>query len=384
MSNQNVCRLCLNETNDVCPMFDDAKDATASPKLSLSERIMSFAHIKIAKGDGLPESVCVECMTQVEIAYHFKLLCEKSDSTLRKSLKSKEKSGGLLSVRKDLMETDRPDTEANSDAETEERERHAANDTESVDCWEMMNFTPEVIINEEDSRDSTADTSADFSQYKGSNGKHHEMASPAAMMDQQLYQLSQVEAILRNHGTEIKVQGSMPPERRKSTGASVPALHRLHAPKTSLSLQATAMLANGARENGAEGYVPMYGVEAILSNGEVATNGRSSRRSRDGEKLFKCRLCPKSYSFSSALSRHKAVHNKSLRPHICAICNKGFAEPEKLERHNRTHIIDRQYRCEHCGRVFKALNTYERHINTICSYRNSKENSMLYGKFVSS
>ncbi|RZF33998.1 hypothetical protein LSTR_LSTR016768, partial [Laodelphax striatellus] len=89
MSDTKVCRLCLNETRDVCPMFDDDKDGAATSKTPLSERIMSFARIKILKGDGLPESVCVECMTQVEIAYHFKLLCEKSDTTLRKTLKTK-------------------------------------------------------------------------------------------------------------------------------------------------------------------------------------------------------------------------------------------------------------------------------------------------------
>uniref|UniRef100_A0A1B6CCA0 Protein krueppel n=1 Tax=Clastoptera arizonana TaxID=38151 RepID=A0A1B6CCA0_9HEMI len=288
-----LCRLCLLEAEVMCPIFvKNGPQGTALP-----QRIMSCAQIKVAEDDGLPSSICYQCLAQVDKSYQFKLQCEKSDASLRQHLQEKL------------------DSEA--------------------DGWDVMNFTPEVIINEGDMHEQT-----------GENGEHVESESDESLKSlTQPYQLSAVEALLRHHGTEIKVQGVTPNNKEHKSQQVVPS--------------------NGSNENvypqNGEEYYPMYGgVEATMLFNEVGQAGPSPK-SRDGQKLFQCRLCPKSYSFSSALSRHKAVHNTALRPHVCQICKKGFAEPEKLERHTKTHLGDQSYNCETCGRVFKALATFEKH-----------------------
>ncbi|XP_075235455.1 uncharacterized protein LOC142332735 [Lycorma delicatula] len=373
MSDSNkVCRLCLAQAEVMCPIFS----SHSSHGIALPQRIMSCAQIKVVEGDGLPASICHQCLAQVDKSYQFKLQCEKSDATLRKNFQENDVSVSVknsdnlvlngssnnINNHNSLNGSSIEDEEEEEDEEIDDEEDSDVDDmdaraiavpggdSESVDGWEVMKFTPEVIINEEDSKGS-GDNS-------GENGSQV-LRNINSLAEQQLYHLSQVEAILRNHGTEIKVQGSGGQQKQQSV---------LHSTKVTTNI--TQERLQSSPEYGSNGdYFSAYGMDTGDNGGPSA----KSRRSRDGEKLFKCRLCPKSYSFSSALSRHKAVHNTMLRPYVCPICKKGFAEPEKLERHSRTHLVDRTWRCNNCGRIFKALNTYERHVTTICSYRN-KEN----------
>lgn len=294
----------------MCPIFSTSSK-NGLQGVALPHRIMSCAQIRVVEDDGLPAAICHQCLAQVDKSYQFKLLCEKSDATLRQNLQDKEKGG----------------------------------DTDSVDggdAWEVMKFTPEVIINEGESEETV-----------DQNGENHCDSDPGGndtdVTSEPLhtYPLSEVQALLRHHGTELKLQGDSRARRNVKV----------------LNFSANGNSVN-FEQNG-DGYQSLYGVEAILNNDQNDTYSSSkSRRSRDGQKLFQCRLCPKSYSFSSALSRHKAVHNTALRPYVCIVCKKGFAEPEKLERHTRTHLVDQTYHCDACGRVFKALATYERHLKT--------------------
>ncbi|KAL1116619.1 hypothetical protein AAG570_005091 [Ranatra chinensis] len=110
-----VCRLCLKGGEVMCPIFGASQ--LNGNSASLPHRIMSCAQVKVYEGDGLPTNVCTTCLSQVDRSYQFKLLCEKSDSTLRGNM-----------------------------------HRNSASDTESLDggdSWDMTKFTPEVIINEE-------------------------------------------------------------------------------------------------------------------------------------------------------------------------------------------------------------------------------------------
>lgn len=417
-----VCRLCLVEAEVACPIFG----SHVNSGVALPQRIMSCAEIKITEDDGLPASICHQCLAQVDKSYQFKLQCERADAMLRKNFQvndvtiSLKKSNGMtvngyglasLSSTSDTNasvdhqnngnnsfnissnnhgdhdhegggnEDDEDDCEDDEDSDVDYGDGVSVppgiGDSESVDGWEVMKFTPEVIINEEDSKGSGDCNAPQTGGAVSQNGSQGVLRNINSLAEQQLYQLSQVEAILRNHGTEIKVQsgngvignGQSPLQLKLSQ--QQPGSEPM---TVSNSLATDESLRTSSQENGSPkgDYFAAFGVEAVLDDSDSGPASKS-RRSRDGEKLFKCRLCPKSYSFSSALSRHKAVHNTMLRPYVCPICKKGFAEPEKLERHGRTHLVDRTWRCNNCGRIFKALNTYERHITTICSYRN-KEN----------
>ncbi|XP_046677122.1 zinc finger protein 723-like isoform X2 [Homalodisca vitripennis] len=314
-----MCRLCLVEAEVMCPIFNSYSKSNPQ-SVALPQRIMSFAQIKVAENDGLPSSICYQCLAQVDKSYQFKLQCEQSDATLRQNL----------------------------------QEQFEECDGEPGD-WEMMKFTPEVIINEGEDNSDEMNESQEDSQANESDSDNSSQTKNTGSS----YPLSEVQELLRHHGTEIRLQAVNGTGNGTSNSKLAPEQNGSSPDHTTH---------NGNGQHLPNYYCPLYGVEAVLNNHTAGAgpsfspNGMAkSRRSRDGQKLFQCRLCPKSYSFSSALSRHKAVHNTELRPHVCNMCKKGFADPEKLERHMRTHVSDQLFPCDICGRVFKALATFERH-----------------------
>lgn len=98
-----ICRTCLTETNDLTSIF--SAQEIIEQTIVLSDILMTCASIQVnnlgksgilaitrlfqvSKGDGLPENVCLNCVHQMNSAFLFRKLCEKSDTTLRECAKS--------------------------------------------------------------------------------------------------------------------------------------------------------------------------------------------------------------------------------------------------------------------------------------------------------
>lgn len=56
------------------------------------------------------------------------------------------------------------------------------------------------------------------------------------------------------------------------------------------------------------------------------------------------------------------VKAKEVTLHICEICNKEFASPYNLRRHQLTHTDEKPYQCEVCNRQFKEKSSLTKHI----------------------
>lgn len=81
----NQCRICLVK-KDLIDIF------MIEERLSFSEKIVLLCpSIKILKNDYLPHFICETCLTNLKIAYNFKLLCEQTDKELRQKLKRGKK-----------------------------------------------------------------------------------------------------------------------------------------------------------------------------------------------------------------------------------------------------------------------------------------------------
>jgi len=64
---------------------------------------------------------------------------------------------------------------------------------------------------------------------------------------------------------------------------------------------------------------------------------KHKRTHTDPVKSFKCSLCPRTFSDSSNLNRHLEIHLK--KTYNCKVCNLAFARREKMEIHEKTHIV---------------------------------------------
>ncbi|KFB35966.1 AGAP003056-PA-like protein [Anopheles sinensis] len=74
----------------------------------------------------------------------------------------------------------------------------------------------------------------------------------------------------------------------------------------------------------------------------------------DGARRFQCRHCDSSYSSPSARKRHENTHTHRIH-YRCAVCGKEFTKLDCLTQHERIHSQTRPYACDQCPSRFIQL-----------------------------
>ncbi|XP_006877410.1 PREDICTED: zinc finger protein 551-like [Chrysochloris asiatica] len=77
----------------------------------------------------------------------------------------------------------------------------------------------------------------------------------------------------------------------------------------------------------------------------------SSLSKHQRERLYKCKVCEKSFSQSSSLIQHWRVHT-GAKPFECGRCGKSFSHISTLIHHRRVHTGEKPYECSDCGELF--------------------------------
>lgn len=76
------------------------------------------------------------------------------------------------------------------------------------------------------------------------------------------------------------------------------------------------------------------------NNSNIQSNNNNSSSAR------KKRQCTQCNGWFSNLATHKSTHlADNSRPHTCEVCNRGFARPNDLFRHSKSHRGDAPFRC---------------------------------------
>ncbi|KAM9488260.1 zinc finger protein 1035 isoform 1-T4 [Clarias gariepinus] len=75
------------------------------------------------------------------------------------------------------------------------------------------------------------------------------------------------------------------------------------------------------------------------------------------DKIYKCPICPESFSQVLELANHLSVH-----ANMCNVCNKTFSTKQQLEKHEQSHLsAATQYECTECGKSFLGSDAFRQH-----------------------
>ncbi|KAL5500294.1 hypothetical protein EMCRGX_G011830 [Ephydatia muelleri] len=81
----------------------------------------------------------------------------------------------------------------------------------------------------------------------------------------------------------------------------------------------------------------------------------------NGQHMYPCEHCNKSFRWQSSLQRHKLTHSGE-RPYVCPECAKSFAQKSHLQKHVRTHNKS-LHRCSICQRTFPEQRVLDQHVH---------------------
>ncbi|XP_014679302.1 PREDICTED: zinc finger protein 585B-like [Priapulus caudatus] len=87
-----------------------------------------------------------------------------------------------------------------------------------------------------------------------------------------------------------------------------------------------------------------------------------SQNSQNLSKIFECKICKKSFTRKTSLSRHMALHEGRFQ---CQICDRKFSRRDILDDHVCINLgKSQQAKCDICGRIFNNMMELYRHLQT--------------------
>lgn len=80
-----------------------------------------------------------------------------------------------------------------------------------------------------------------------------------------------------------------------------------------------------------------------------------------GDRPFLCEICGKSFSYRTAVYKHKTFCHSTNAPFKCTICEKSFKVQRLLNQHMTTHTGQSRYKCDVCEKMFTTSTTLKLH-----------------------
>uniref|UniRef100_A0A1Y1L2X6 Protein krueppel n=1 Tax=Photinus pyralis TaxID=7054 RepID=A0A1Y1L2X6_PHOPY len=321
-----ICRICLMEYEDMHSIFSEIQNVESLEEEStfLYEILMNISSIRVLANDGLPTTICTNCMELAHTSFKFQQQCNRSQEILEKYILH-AKAGGEQS--------------------------------EAVKDEEVLNFLD-------------ANVSSSTRALVSDKCEMENVTSDAVFPYVECDKLGSAEETETKVLDAVKVAATEDNKRLRQRLA----LKRIQADTNVKEEPATYVMK--VNENGLKLYECSFCRKTYKHSNSLKVHLRSHTlerpyvcnqcgkgfkqygaltyhfRSHTGEQPYVCKICGKRYRQSGTLTAHMRIHT-GQRPFLCSVCGRGFRQAPDLGYHMRTHTKERPYMCNVCGKTMR-------------------------------
>lgn len=328
-----LCRICLCRIGTIS-IFTKNEDVQYSCK------IMRCVNITVAEGDGLPHTICVECIMELNISYEFVQKCEASDKALR-CLAGAPSFPPPYAPRAELEPLSEQDIK---------------NELDIKDELDFINYDSDHLLNSLSKEDySDTEQLMPKSKKKKSSTKESEFNHELVKNGVQ-HEIDQFNDILEKFSKKACSKAkSCDREKRKRTKRGPVKCEICGLVSVCQSAQDTHMRTH-------TGEKPFH---CLLCSSQFRTKGALKNhiesRHSDRERKFTCETCGNSFYRKNDIIIHMRVHTNE-KPYVCSYCSQGFRQIATLIRHRRIHTGEKPYACSICDKKFSDKHLVKKHL----------------------
>lgn len=341
VSNDNltkICRTCLMEYDDMHSIFSQIHndDSLEEESTYLYEILMNICSITVLANDGLPTTVCTNCMELAHTSFKFQQQCNRSQEILEKYVLHTKVGDGQSDPTADVEVLNLFDASVSSSNHgllSDECE------TENISNDMVVPYT-ECVDELQNSDEKIKEESNDLVKVEVPEGVLDAVKVALTEENKRLCQRLAIKRIQSGNKEEagkylIKVnENGLKLYECNYCGKTYKHANSLKVHLRSHTLERPYICnqcGKGFKQYGALTY---------------------HFRSHTGEQPYACKICGKRYRQSGTLTAHMRIHT-GQRPFLCSVCGRGFRQAPDLGYHMRTHTKERPYMCNVCGKTMR-------------------------------
>ncbi|KAK3922063.1 Zinc finger protein 45 [Frankliniella fusca] len=375
-----VCRLCLELSSNSIFQSNNSNGHPASLSDDLISRIFECTSLKVALGDGLPESICGSCLRLIDKFLLFRKMCWEADNKLREHLLNKEESNfSSLSapVRLD-------DDQVNLSFEVRNNWREASD------------IKGEQISSDDDRNEIEIDDESDEDYLRSPSKSASKLSQPNYNCDSCAESFNKLSALKKHKKDEhSKAKRSRPVlncqycdkpfKQRKRYEEHVKA----HESREDVEVMDNDEESNKPNNDSDSDSQAQIGKNTNDAEDQLSKTKSTDEKKKKVRKVYDCEYCDLQFNSHTKFTQHELMHTgekkyncsdcsrsfthkHSLIGHIkeqhtgevnfrCDVCGKGFVHQSTFNVHKKTHSTEKPLKCPDCGKCFTQMKNLRVH-----------------------